>query len=224
MGRSVLEYWGAAISHRSAAELWKLLSFADGPIDVSVPGDGGRRKRPGIRVRRSLALLPVHVTLRNGIPVTTPARTISDLRRVVSKPGRSGLISPWELRRAIRQAEVLDLPLRDEVEGDGTRSDLEADFLRLCRRHRLPVPEVNVRVGPHRVDFLWREPMLVVETDGYDYHRGRQAFQDDRGRDLDLRARGYQVIRVAEKQVNEEPQRVAEVVRAALRVGADGNI
>lgn len=45
MGRSVLEYWGAAISHRSAAELWKLLSFANGPIDVSVPGDGGRRKR-----------------------------------------------------------------------------------------------------------------------------------------------------------------------------------
>jgi very-short-patch-repair endonuclease len=63
---------------------------------------------------------------------------------------------------------------------------------------------------------------VVVEADGYDYHRGRAAFQDDRARVLDLRARGFDVIRVAEKQVNEEPQRVAEVVGAALRVGAVG--
>jgi very-short-patch-repair endonuclease len=219
---SILRAWGAAISHRSAAELWGLLSANEEPIDVSVPSNRGKAKRRGIRVHRSLTLLPAHVTLRHGIPVTTPARMIADLRRVVSKRGRSGLISPWELRRAIRQAEVLGLPLGDEIQSDGTRSDLESDFLYLCRRHRLPTPEVNVRVGPHLVDFLWRDRKLIVETDGYDYHRGRQAFQDDRGRDLDLRAWGFQVIRLVEKQVNEEPARVVEVVSAALRVGADG--
>lgn len=222
VSKTVLGHWGAAISYRSAAELWKLLKSADGPIDVSVPGDGGKRKRRGIRVHRSLTLLPAHVTLRDGIPVTTPARTVTDLRRVVAKPGRSGLISPRELRRAIRQAEVLGLPLGGEAKSDGTRSDLEGDFLQICRRCQLLAPEVNIRVGPHLVDFLWRDRKLIVETDGYGYHRGRQAFQDDRGRDLDLRARGYQVIRVAEKQVNEEPQLVAEVVGAALRVRADG--
>jgi very-short-patch-repair endonuclease len=153
--------------------------------------------------------------------VTTPTRTIADLHRVVSKPGKAGLISPSELRRAIRQAEVLGLPLGG-VEGDGTRSDLERDFLRLCSRFRLPTPEVNVRVGPHLVDFFWRDRKVVVETDSFVYHGGLTAFQDDRGRDLDLRARGYQVIRLAEKQVNEEPGRVVEVVSAALRVGADG--
>jgi very-short-patch-repair endonuclease len=162
------------------------------------------------------------VTLRHGIPVTTPARTIADLRRVASRRGGSGLISSWELRRAIRQAEVLGLPLGDDVDSDGTRSDLERDFLRLCRRHRLLAPEVNVRVGPHLVDFFWRDRKVVVETDSFIYHGGRTAFQDDRGRDLDLRARGFQVIRLAEKQLNEEPRRVAEVVSAALRVGADG--
>lgn len=219
---AVLEYWGAALSYRSAAELWALLPSGDGPIDVSIPGYGGKKRRRGIRVHRSLALLPVHVTLRDGIPVTKPARTIVDLRRVVSTPGKQGLVSPRELRRAIRQADVFGLPVGDEEKYDRTRSDLERDFLRLCRRHRLPAPEVNVRVGTHLVDFFWRDRKLVVETDGYDYHRGRQAFQDDRGRDLDLRARGYQVIRLAEKQVNEEPRRVAEVVGAALRVRADG--
>lgn len=218
---TILDCWGAALSHRSAAELWGLLLPRDGLIEVSVSGSGGKKGRREIRVHRSLSLLPAHVTLRSGIPVTTPARTIADLCRVVVKPGRSGLISPWELRRAIRQAEVFGLPLGDDVESDGTRSDLEGDFLHLCRRYRLPAPKVNIRVGPHLVDFLWRDRRLIVETDSFAYHGGRTAFQDDRGRDLDLRARGFQVIRLAEKQVNEEPQRVAAVVGAALRVGAD---
>jgi very-short-patch-repair endonuclease len=80
---------------------------------------------------------------------------------------------------------------------------------------------VNVRVGPYLVDFLWRDRSVAVETDSYLHHRGRTAFQDDRGRDLDLRARGLQVIHLSEKQVDEEAARVAEVLRRALRVGAD---
>lgn len=112
------------------------------------------------------------------------------------------------------------MPLGDSEEGDSTRSDLERDFLRLCRRHQLPQPAVNVRVGRYLVDFLWQDERLIVETDGYRYHRGRVAFQDDRARDVDLRVRGFQVIRLSEKQVAEEARRVAEVVRRALRVGA----
>jgi very-short-patch-repair endonuclease/predicted transcriptional regulator of viral defense system len=218
----VLDLWGAALSYVSAARLWQLLPPREGPVDVSIPGGGGKARRRGMRVHRPRLLLPAHVTLRNGIPVTTPSRTIADLHRVISKPDKTGLISARELRRAVRQAEVLGLPLGDEIRSDSTRSDLESDFLRLCRRLRLPAPEVNVRVGPHLVDFLWRDRRLIVETDGYEYHRGRRAFQDDRGRDLDLRERGFEVIRLSEKQLNEEPRRVAEVVAAALRVGADG--
>ena len=127
------------------------------------------------------------MTLYSGLPVTTPVRTIADLRRVSS--GRAPLVSPKELRRAIRQANFLGLPIGEEERRDRNRSDLEEDFQRLCREHGLPAPEVNVRLGPHLVD--------------------------------DLRARGFAVIRLAEKQIDEEPQRVAEVVGAALRVGAD---
>jgi very-short-patch-repair endonuclease len=216
---SVLDYWGATLSHRSAAELWQLLRVGEGPIDVSVAGGGGRKKRPGIRLHRPRALRPPSVTLSKGIPVTTPRQTIADLRRASLGGGR--LISSRELRRAIRQANVLGLPIGAGQDLDRTRSDLERDFLALCYRHGLPVPEVNVRIGPHLVDFLWRESMLVVETDGYVYHRGRIAFEDDRARDLDLRARGFEVIRLGERQVSEEPGRVGEVVGAALRVGAD---
>ncbi len=160
----------------------------------------------------------MHVTCRKGIPVTTPARTIADIR---------GVVPERELRRAIRQADVLGLPHGEEQGHDRTRSDLERDFLRICRRHGLPLPEVNVRVGGHLVDFLWRDSWLAVETDGYRYHRGRQAFRDDRRRDLDLRARGFEVLRLSEEQVGEEPERVAGILRDLLasarhRVGPDG--
>ena len=108
------------------------------------------------------------------------------------------------------------MPLGDDHWSDRTRSDLERDFLRLCRRHRIPAPHVNVRVGPHRVDFLWPDRRLVVETDGYRFHRGRVAFEDDRARDLDLRAQGYDVRRFTYRQVREEPSRIAADLRDAL--------
>jgi very-short-patch-repair endonuclease len=220
-GATVLNYWGAAISHRSAAAIWQLFCETDGPVDVSVPSDAGRARRRGIRVHRCSSLLPAAVTLRSGIPITTPKRTLADLDRA-SAARRPWALSPKQLRRVIRQAEVLGLPLGDNVASDRTRSDLERDFLVLCRRHRLPIPEVNVPVGEDLVDFLWYRPRLIVETDSYLYHRGRAAFQDDRERDLRLRAKGFDVMRVSEKQVDEEPERVAGVLARALRVGADG--
>ena len=111
---------------------------------------------------------------------------------------------------------MLGLPIGEEGSRDRTRSDLEKDFLRLCGRHRLPPPEVNVRIGRYLVDFLWRESELVVETDSYLYHRGKAAFQDDRGRDLDLKRLGYEVLRLSERQLDEEPNRVAEALTAIL--------
>jgi very-short-patch-repair endonuclease len=144
-------------------------------------------------------------TCHHGIPVTTPARTIADLR---------GTVPEWLWRRAVRQAEYAGYRL--ELETDGTRSDLERDFLRICRRSGLPAPEVNVKVGRWTVDFLWRNDRLVVETDSYRYHRGRIAFQDDHAREFDLRRAGFEVRRFDERQINKEPERVAADLMVAL--------
>jgi len=111
---------------------------------------------------------------------------------------------------------MLGLPTGEDEDRDRTRSDLEECFLRLCGRHRLPSPEVNVRVGRHLVDFLWRDRMLVVETDGYRYHSGRAAFEDDRARDLDLKGHGFEVIRLSEEQVCREPKQVVDTLRRLL--------
>jgi very-short-patch-repair endonuclease len=207
---------GAALSHRSAAALWGLLPAQSGIIDVSIQSDAGRAKRRGIRLHRCSSLASASVTHRHAIPVTKPARTIADLRRAASARGSSVPVSPGELRRAIRQAEVLGLPLDAEAPSDRTRSELERLFLLLCRRHRLPMPEVNAWLDSMEVDFLWPDHKLVVETDGYRYHRGKMAFEVDRRRDLRLRASGYQVIRLSCGQVSDEPRYVAEVLRLAL--------
>lgn len=118
-------------------------------------------------------------------------------------------------RRARRQAELLGVQLKG-AERKRQRSDLEEDFLALCARHRLPPPETNVKLGRWEVDFVWREQRLVVETDSFAYHRGSVAFEDDHERDLDLRRRGFTVLRFTDKQVDYEPDRVLADVTAAL--------
>ncbi|HET9154503.1 MAG TPA: DUF559 domain-containing protein [Solirubrobacterales bacterium] len=218
---------GAVLSHHSAAALWKLLKPIKGPIHVSVPTTNGRATQRGIHLHRCPALStprepspsPSHpdrgggrgrrlTTRRDGIPVTTIQRTIDDL---------DGSVAPYLLRRARRQAELMNVRLRD-ANGRRARSGLEEDFYALLRNRRpdLPQPETNVKLGRHEVDFLWRSQRLVVETDSYLYHRGSISFEDDHVRDLDLRQRGYAVLRFTDTQIEEEPARVAADVAAAL--------
>lgn len=187
-----------------------------GPIHVSVPGISGKRMRRRLHIHRSRTLTPDRLTIRRGIPVTTPERTIADLRRAAITRGCPATVSPRDLRRAIRQAGVLGLRVDVDARADRTRSELEDLFLRLCRRHRLPMPEVNVPIDSFLVDFLWRDRRLIVETDGYRYHGNRAAFEEDRERDLRLKALGYEVIRLSYRQVVEEPARIADLLATLL--------
>jgi very-short-patch-repair endonuclease len=120
------------------------------------------------------------------------------------------------LRRALRQAAIMELPLGSAMPLDRTRSDLERSFLRLCERNRLPPPENNIEVAGMELDFLWRASKVVVETDGYPFHGNRIAFEEDRKRDLRLRALGYQVIRLSYFQVTEEGRDIAATLRPLL--------
>jgi very-short-patch-repair endonuclease len=222
---------GAVLSHHSAAALWKLLKPIDGAIHVSVPTTSGLKKRSGIHLHRCRTLSPPRgpspspsyldqggrgrrllTTHRHNIPVTTIQRTIDDLRS-------SRLLPPHLVRRAIRQAEHKGHHLKG-LESDRTRSDLETAFLALYRRHRIPPPEVNVKLGRHEVDFLWRQQRLIVEADSFLYHRGSISFEDDYARDLDLRSAGHTVLRFNDTQFEEEPERIAADVAHALGVAS----
>jgi hypothetical protein len=200
---------GAVLSHRAAAALWRLLPPPTGPVDVTVPGNAGRTRRRGIRIHRSTTLTQQATTRRANIPVTTPARTLLDLRSCVDAK---------TLGRARRQAEVLGYRLDEasEIEPDLTRSELEGRFLRLCERASLPSPEVNARVGDYEVDFLWRRSGLIAETDGWRYHRGRASFEHDHRRQAQLVALGYEVLRFTWRQIADEPDEVIAALRARL--------
>jgi predicted transcriptional regulator of viral defense system len=96
----------AVLSHTSAAELWGMLrsrrppspAGVDVDVHVTIPNEAGRRKRQGIVIHRSRTLNPKQVIRRLAIPVTTPIRTLRDLRRTLPQP---------QFAAALRQAEFL---------------------------------------------------------------------------------------------------------------------
>jgi very-short-patch-repair endonuclease len=192
------------LSHRSAAELWGLLDAKGGFPHVTVPHTASPSPRRDLRIHRSRTITESRGMSSDGIPVTSPARTISDLT------------DPVEVRRATRAAEKRGLPLGEDHVPDKTESDLERDFLAICRRYRIPQPEVNVRIERYRVDFLWRQQRLIVEVDGYIYHRGRQAMRDDNDRDLELELLGFRVIRIDDSRIADDPDGIAVAVLGLL--------
>ncbi len=127
------------------------------------------------------------------------------------------------MRQALRNAAYRRLDTGSEGEGAlgrgedaRERSELEGRFLRLCHKHGLPLPLVNERLGPYTVDFVWPEQRLAVEVDGWQGHRGRQAFEDDRERDAYLRLEGYKALRFTWRQVTQNPESVVAVLRRYL--------
>jgi very-short-patch-repair endonuclease len=215
----------AVLSHTQAAALWELRPGPGGSIHVTVPA-GGRAKRSGIVVHRTIHLPAGHVSDRDRIPVTTPARTLSDL---------AGSVSRAQLARAIEAADyhrLLDVPsllaagagrpgaqrIRDLTarETRFTRSDLEAAFLDLCDRYELPRPLSNSRVAGFEVDAHWPQHGLVVELDSWRHHGTRAAFERDKERDAELSAHGIATLRFTYHQVTRRPRWVADKLSPSL--------
>ena len=80
----------------------------------------------------------------------------------------------------------------------------------------MPRPNVNTRIEGSEVDFAWRDVRLVVEVDGYRYHRSPRAFEDDRARDVTLTVAGWTVLRFTWAQVTGRPPWVAGAIRRRL--------
>jgi very-short-patch-repair endonuclease len=198
----------AVLSHRSAAALWGIRRPRNGAIEITVPRTTGMKTRAGIALHRSTTLIATSCSRRLGIPVTTPARTLADLRP---------LLSPAQFASAVREAEFLGLPIADAAPAEPIRTELEDLFIALCRRHRLPKPAANVKLDRYEVDFLWPDARLIAEVDGWESHRMRSAFEEDRARDARLAVLGYEVVRFTWRQVTDDAAGVAKTIRALLR-------
>ncbi|HEX7300134.1 MAG TPA: type IV toxin-antitoxin system AbiEi family antitoxin domain-containing protein, partial [Solirubrobacteraceae bacterium] len=222
---------GAALSHASAAALWEIRASAAARIDVSVPSAAGRAKQARVRVHRTRRLRRDEVTVHQAIPVTTPARTLLDLasslpRRPLERAlDQAEILELFDLRalqrvidahRGERGARALAAALEDHHAGTTvTRSALEESFLALCAAQALERPQANVRVCGLEVDFLFAAQKLVVELDGYRFHRSRRAFERDRERDAILARHGLRVLRFSHHQVTRRPAEVAAAIRSS---------
>jgi very-short-patch-repair endonuclease len=209
------------LSHEDAAAVWELRRVGSGAIHVTVPGDPGRKKREGIRIHRSSTLVERETTSVRGLPVTTTARTIIDLSRTVSADELERIVDLADDRhlvdfrdlRAARSASLQGV-LRAYAPAP-TRSKLERTFLRLCRDHGIERPEVNTYIEGYLVDFVWRDRRLIVEVDGYKYHRAPSRFERDRERDVVLQTKGWRTRRFTWRQLELKPRWVAAMTRKA---------
>ncbi|HET7418197.1 MAG TPA: DUF559 domain-containing protein [Solirubrobacterales bacterium] len=193
-----------------------------------------RSRRKGIISHRAV-LRADEWLVEDGIPVTSPCRTIFDLAAVVEMR---------ELERAFHEAEVAEV--RDRVslpmllerypgrrgtrkvrallearEPIGiTRNDFEEAFRVLVVEYDLPRPRMNadlaVRGRFFEIDALWEAQRVAVELDSRGVHGTRKRFESDRQRDRILQAEGYRTFRVTWRQLRDEPSEIVSDLQKAL--------
>ncbi len=224
---------GSMASHHTAAQLWGVANRSRSlteAIDVTVSSDRRRRSRPGIRVHHQL-IERTDCRVRDGIALTSPARTILDLAALVSGDVLEQLVVEADIRRLASVNElraVIDhspgragtkrlATLLDRGAWQGlTRSEAERRALALVARARLPSPRVNPIRAEHRIDLHWPDHRLVLEIDGFATHGRRHAFDADHERDLQLEIAGEHVVRATALQLVRTPEAVVAAVASGL--------
>jgi uncharacterized protein DUF559 len=168
-----------------------------------------------------------------GMPITTPARTVLDLaprlsgrrlEQLLDRGEVSRILDLRDLRRALadhpgRAGTPLLRQILEAYAPTVTRSELEDDFLELCDAHDIARPMLNTMVAGHEVDAFWPAAKLVVELDGYAFHRSPEAFERDRARDVALAIAGLRVIRLTWRVINREEAATAQAIGRLLASG-----
>ncbi len=221
---------GAVLSHGSAGELWDVRRAFGHP---EVTRRSGGSPRLGIRLHQTRVLEASEMTMKDRIPVTSIERVLLDfaprldtkqLERAVVAADRTGALRWGELLRLLDRtprrpgvARLRRVALQVHPTAVDAASPLEVDFLALCRRFGLPLPKINVLVNGHLVDFYWPTEGVIVETDGYAYHRDRPAFERDHERTADLEASGYSVHRATYRMLSDNPSPFMRLVQRSIQ-------
>lgn len=230
----------SVISHESAAALHGFALFRPGPVVLTVVHGDHERRAPWT-VRQSTDLHADHVALVDGLPVTTPVRTLFDLAAVTSKARLaravdeahvSGICGVEELRvlyealrrRGKRGIKALGLVIASR--GDGyvpPESVLERRLLKVLREGGLPEPVRQFPLpwrctGEGRADLAYPAARVLVEADGRRWHTRMDQMADDRRRDREALNHGWRTYRFVWEEITKQPDLVSATVRDALRV------
>lgn len=225
----------AVLSHWSAAALWMIRPNSRSRIDVTVP----HRSRSSKAIYRHVAAVPRDEwVVEEGIPVTSVPRTIFDLAAIEDVDTVGSMLreaeyrelwdrlSLWDLleryprKRGSRKVRMALERLKEEPAGR-KRSMLEERFSPFLRQWHLPLPRYNEWIvlpngKRYQVDCHWPSTNQIVELDGWQGHKGRVAFREDKARDRRLAAAGYAVTHLTWNQLDDESAAVAADLRAVL--------
>ncbi len=227
---------GAVLSHRSAGVRWGILRGYRGPVEVTAPTRRARRAR--LRTYEA-QLDPRDVTLKDGVPITTLARTLVDLAMVLDAVALDVAVHEAENLRRLRVRKVDEaiaragarragLPaLRRSVDrrrpnAGGLKSELEKKFHRFLHRHGFPPSEHNVLIelgdgDMTELDVFFRDAGIGVELDAGP-HRTSDRFHSDRRKDRRLKAiHRVTVLRVTHRDVDDDEAELAADLWAVLR-------
>jgi very-short-patch-repair endonuclease len=226
----------AVLSHRTAAQLWRLVPRSSHRLEVTRPA----YLRPGRHIHGHRLVLPEDERgVVDGVPVTSAPRTIFDLAAVVPRRQVERALQEMEVQQLIDRLSISDLLRRyprrrgsavlsalldERITDQGiTQNDFEELFVSLLDSSGLPRPRFNADLAVagrfFSADCLWMKERLIVELDGRAVHGTREAFEEDRERDRVLMSGGWRVIRITWRQLRDQQSSIASDIHRALAQG-----
>lgn len=229
----------AAASHRSAGWYWGLIEWPPKQPELTVPTDV-RRRNPGAVIHRSAELGRGWTTVRGGLLVTTPVRTLVDLAAVLSPAALDAPVDIALARRLVERRRLVDAAMRlrrpgrpgppallSAVERRGmldppAPSVLESIVRRCLHGWGIEPLAVEHRVmhDRYRLDFVLC-PRLALEVDGFAYHSSPEAKAADAIRRNELRLEGWTVIEADWITVTRTPSVLRRQLERAIALAHD---
>ena len=191
---------GTLLAGRAALYHWRMIKGPPPPPEVISLTE---RRVDGIITHRARRQPGADAVVYRGIPITSVARTLVDaaaflgsneLAAACHEAGVKYRTTPAQVKAVLKRRPTAKgaRKLRRIMEGDFkvALSALERRFLALLREAKLPLPTTNKPTGSYRVDCRWPAHKLTVELDSYKFHNSRRAWEKDRHREREARARG----------------------------------
>jgi very-short-patch-repair endonuclease len=224
----------AVVSHETAAAIHRLTNFPQGRIVLTTP-HGDHHWHGLADMRQSTDLRPGHVLVRDGLPLTTPVRTLFDLAAVTGRERLATAIEDAHVSGECRLEHLIALykelrrPGKHGMKKLGRilaergpgyvppESVLERMLLRILRNAGLPKPRLQAQLPwrttlPSRCDAVYDDQRIILEADGRRWHTRVDQMANDRRRDREALNHGYRPYRFVYEELRHDPQLVVDTV------------
>lgn len=225
------QLWAGRDAVLTASAAARLTFWKDCPAEIFTFASPCRfTDRHGSWRRHYRRIPPEHTRRLGSITVTAPAMTAIDL--ATGADGGDAIDRVLRSRQARLDHLWAALRAQPNRPGNKARAELlrdsrdkpwsegERKLHRLMRDNRIVGWKTNVRLLINDVayypDVLFDKQRLIIEFDGWEFHRDRETFDNDRLRRNELVLAGYRVLNFTWTQLIDDPEWVIDCIRRAL--------